>query len=77
MEKPQECHLIAVKRVLRYIKGVIDYGVLMSRQKNTNTYAQVHGYTDLNFSGYQDEKKSIAGYTFMIRDAQISWSSRK
>lgn len=74
--KPQECHLTAVKRVLIYIKGTIDYGVLMPR-KNTSTNAKVHGYNDLYFSGDQDEKKSTTCDIFMIRGAQISWSTRK
>lgn len=49
----------------------------MLRQKNTNTYKEVHGYTNLDFSGDQDEKNSIAGYIFMIGGAPMSWSSRK
>lgn len=77
MEKPQECHLNAVKRMLRYIKGSIDHGVLMLRRNNTITYAEVHGYTDSDFSGDEDEKKSTAVYIFMIAGALISWSSRK
>lgn len=76
-EKPQECHLTAVRRVLRYIKGTIDHGVLMLRKKKTNTNAEVYGYTYSNFNGDQDEKKSISGYIFMIEDDPISWSSRK
>ncbi|XP_050883926.1 secreted RxLR effector protein 161-like [Lathyrus oleraceus] len=77
MEKPQECHFTAVKRVMRYIKGMIDHDVLMPRWKKTNTYAEVYGYTDSDFSGDQDEKKSTANYIFMIESASISWSSRK
>lgn len=61
MEKSQECHLIIVKRVLRYIKVEINYSVLMSRKNNTNTNVEVSGYNDSNFSGDQDEKKSTAG----------------
>lgn len=77
MERTKWCHLIATKRVLRYIKGTIDHGVLMPRQENTNTNAVVHGYNDSDFSGDQDEKESIPGYLFMIGGALISWSSRK
>lgn len=76
MEKPHECHLTAVNRVLRYIKSTIDHGVLMPREK-TNIDVGVHGYINSNFSGNQDEKKSITGYIFMIGYASISWSSRK
>lgn len=61
MDKPQECHLIVVKRVLRYIKGTIDHGVVMPRKKNTSTNAELHGYTNSYFSGDKDEKESIAG----------------
>lgn len=61
MEKPQEFHLTVVKRVLRYIKGMIDHGVLMTRQKKKNTYTEVHGYTNPYFNRDQDKKKSNAG----------------
>lgn len=77
IEKPQECHLTTVKRVLRYIKGIINHGVLMSRKMKVNTNAEVYGYTNSNFNGHQDEKKSIAGYIFMIEGTPISWGSRK
>ncbi|XP_050890480.1 secreted RxLR effector protein 161-like [Lathyrus oleraceus] len=77
MEKPQECYLTAVKRVLRYIKVTINHGVMMPKQNKTNTYAKVYGYTNSNFSEDHDEKKSIAGYIFMIEGAPRSWSSRK
>lgn len=66
MEKPQECHLTTVKRMLRYIKGIPNHDMLMPEQKNTNTNVEVHGYTNLYFNGDKDEKKSIAGYLFMI-----------
>ncbi|XP_050909768.1 secreted RxLR effector protein 161-like [Lathyrus oleraceus] len=77
MEKPQEYHLAAVKRGLRYIKGKIDQSVMMRRQTKTNTKVEVYGYTNSYFSGDQDEKKSTTGYIFMIEGASISWSSRK
>lgn len=72
MEKPQECHLTAGKRVPRYVKDIIDHGVMMPRKKNTNPDVEVHGYTNSDFSGDQDEKKSIVGYIFMIKCAPIS-----
>lgn len=39
MEKPQEFHLTAAKRVLRYIKGTIDNGVMMPNKKNMKNNA--------------------------------------
>ncbi|XP_058760791.1 secreted RxLR effector protein 161-like [Vicia villosa] len=66
-----------MKRVLRFIKGTIDHGVLRPRKKKIRTGVEVYGYIDSDFSRYQDEKKSIAGYIFMIKGVPISWSSRK
>lgn len=77
MEKPHECHLIIVKRVLRYIKGKIDHGVLMPRQKDTITNVEVHGYTDSDFSGDQDEKKSTTCYIFKNGGVPITRAQEK
>lgn len=55
MEKPQESHLKAVKRVLQYIKGTINHGVLMPRQKINFDRAEVHGYANSDFNGDQDD----------------------
>lgn len=49
MDKPQECNLTAVKRVLRYIKETMDHGVLMPRYKINNKDAKVYCYTNSNF----------------------------
>ena len=54
MEKPQEFHLIAVKRVLRYIKETVDHGVLLPKGSKNSTEVEVHGYTDSDFGGDQD-----------------------
>lgn len=43
MVKPRECHLIASKRVLRYIKGTLDHVILMHRHENINMNEIVHG----------------------------------
>lgn len=55
MEKPQECHLIAVKRVMRYIKGTMDHGMLMPMHNINNKIAEVCEYIDYDFSGDQYE----------------------
>jgi hypothetical protein len=62
---------------MRYIKGTIDHGVLMPSQNNTNKKISVLGYSDSDWGGDQDDKKSTAGYLFMLGGALICWSSRK
>lgn len=62
---------------MRYIKGILYHGVLMLMYKIINKNVEVYGYTNFDFSGDQDDRKSNAGYIFMIGGAPISWSSRK
>lgn len=56
MEKPQECHLTTVKGVLRYIKGTINQWRVDAKEKDISTDAEVHGYTNSDFSGDQEEE---------------------
>lgn len=79
MERPTEAHLMAIKRILRYVKGTINFGIVFQRQKcsNSNTCKLV-GYTDSDYSGDSNDRKSTTGYVFVIRSgAVISWCSRK
>ncbi|GAU44851.1 hypothetical protein TSUD_112250 [Trifolium subterraneum] len=65
------------RRIMRYIKGTIDHGILMPSQKSTKGEISVHGYSDSDWGGDQDDKKSTAGYLFMLGGALICWSSKK
>jgi hypothetical protein len=75
MEQPRTCHLIAAKRIMRYIKGTIDHGVLMPSQNSTNRKISVLEYSDSDWGGDQDDKKNTAGYLFMLGGALICLSS--
>ncbi|MCI29676.1 cationic amino acid transporter 1-like, partial [Trifolium medium] len=43
----------------------------------TNKKISVHGYSDSDWGGDQDDDKSTAGYLFMLGGALICWSSKK
>ena len=62
MEKPKESHWLAAKRILRYIKGTMDFGLLYSY----NNDATLYGYSDSDWGGDQDERKSTIGYVFNL-----------
>jgi len=62
---------------LRYNRDIIDYGVLIPNQRNTDKKATIYGYSDSDWEGDQDDKKSTTCYLFMIGAAPISWSSKK
>ncbi|XP_074328393.1 secreted RxLR effector protein 161-like [Apium graveolens] len=73
MEIPTKTHLKAVKKILRYHKGTMDYGLFYHRY---NEFKLV-GYCDSDRAGDIDERKSTAGYVFFISDTSFSWSSKK
>ncbi|XP_050895544.1 secreted RxLR effector protein 161-like [Lathyrus oleraceus] len=66
-------HWKAAKKVLRYLKGTKDY-MLMYRQTNN---LDVIGYSDSDFAGCVDSRKSTSGYIFLMADGAISWISTK
>ncbi|GAU47720.1 hypothetical protein TSUD_285070 [Trifolium subterraneum] len=76
MDKPKSSHLIAVKRILRYVKGTIDYGVFFPANDRKNE-CKLMGYTDSNWCGDVEDRKSTAGYIFYFGEAPISWCSKK
>ncbi|KAE8681352.1 Ubiquitin carboxyl-terminal hydrolase family protein [Hibiscus syriacus] len=73
MERPKEMHLQPTKRILRYLQGTIDYGILYKKGEKSNLI----GFTDSDYAGDQDDRKSTSGYVFMLGSGAVSWSSRK
>jgi len=50
MNKPRTSHLLVTKRILRYVKGTLDYGILFSVGQK-DKIVEVYGYTDVDWSG--------------------------
>ena len=69
---PGQAHWKAVKRILRYLKGTADYSLCY--QGND---LQLRGYTDADWGGDLDERKSTSGFVFLLNNGAISWSSKK
>ncbi|XP_045797951.1 secreted RxLR effector protein 161-like [Trifolium pratense] len=74
MERPTEIHIAVVKRIMRYVKGTVGYGLLY---KKTNIEMQLNGWTNSDYAGDLDDRKSTSGYVFMLGEGAISWSSKK
>jgi len=66
-------HWRAAKKVTRYLQGTKDY-MFMYRQIDN---LDVIGYSDSDFVGYVDSRKSTFWYIFMIAGGAISWRSVK
>ena len=73
MERPTEMHLFAIKRILRYLKGTANYGILYKKEKEV----KLTGWSDSDYAGDVDDRKSTSGYVFMIGESAIAWSSKK
>ncbi|XP_048491166.1 uncharacterized mitochondrial protein AtMg00810-like [Beta vulgaris subsp. vulgaris] len=73
MQKPMKRHLEAVRRILRYVKGTIDYGILYRNDKEF----EVVGYCDADYAGDLDTRRSTTGYVFNLGSAAVSWCSKR
>lgn len=65
MAKPTQLHLQAAKRVLRYLRGTMDFGVWYKRGGT----GEVLVYTDNDFAGDVESRKSSSGYAFLMDNA--------
>ena len=72
---PTKEHWTAVKRIFRYLKGTSNYGLLYS--KNDDAAGTMFGYSDADWAGDVNDRKSTSGYLFMMNGAAVSWRSRK
>jgi hypothetical protein len=59
--------------VLRYVKGTLDFGILYSRSKDL----RLCGYTDSDWAGFVDDKKSTSRYVFSLGTGAVTWTSKK
>ncbi|KAL4354134.1 hypothetical protein GQ457_06G003750 [Hibiscus cannabinus] len=66
-------HWRAAKKVLRYLKGTKEYMLTYKR----SDHLEVVGYSDSDFVGCVDSRKSTSGYIFMFASGAISWRSVK
>jgi hypothetical protein len=73
METPDQSHLNAAKRILRYIKGTINEGMFYTSSTNFNLV----GYSDSDWGRDLDERKSTTGFVFFMGDTSFTWSSKK
>ena len=55
-----EVHHQASKRVIRYVKGTLDYGIMYSHFYNF----KLHGYSNSDWAGFVDDIRRTSGYCF-------------
>jgi hypothetical protein len=70
---PKAIHSAAGKRALRYLARTINHGLVFRRGGEP----KIVGYSDADWAGDVDERKSTTGYAFKLAGGAVSWYSKK
>jgi len=73
MHDPRETHLAALKRILRYVRGTLHMGLLI----RPSTPVDLVVYSDADWAGCPDTRRSTSGYAVFLGDNLVSWSSKR
>jgi hypothetical protein len=70
---PKQIHFQSVKRIFRYLKETMTYGLWYPRNHNF----QLTAYSDADWANCVDEKKRTSGGAFFLGDSLVAWLSKK
>ena len=65
--------MITLKRIIKYVKSTTNFGVWYS--KDTNDV--LIGYSDVDWAGNANDRKSTLGGCFYVVNNLVSWMSKK
>ena len=63
----------AAVRIVRYLKGTVEHGVLFEK----HGHLEINGFTDANWAGNPNDRKSTAGYFTFVGGNLVTWKSKK
>jgi hypothetical protein len=72
MSAPTSTHLAAAKRILRYIRGTVHHGIEFTPGPLT-----LSAYTDADWAGDPDDRRSTSGFLIYLGSNAITWSAKK
>ncbi|GJY50491.1 ribonuclease H-like domain-containing protein [Tanacetum coccineum] len=73
MHDPWEPHLCALKRILRYVQGTLNYDLQLFSSSTTDLVA----YSDADWAGYPTTRRSTLGYCVFLGNNLLSWSANR
>ncbi|KAJ0781359.1 putative RNA-directed DNA polymerase [Helianthus annuus] len=86
MHAPTENHWSAVKRILRYLKGTSDLGLLIRHNSSSLLHAftdahwqdtVINAFSDSDWAGCPVDRRSTGGFAVYLGSNLISWTARK
>lgn len=73
MHAPTTTHMLLAKRVLRYLKGTLGSGIVIQ----SGDISKITSYSDSDWAGCPDTRRSTSGYYVFLGNSLVSWSSKK
>jgi hypothetical protein len=73
MHSPSEEHMKAVMRILQYLKSSPGKGIMFAKGDTLN----IEGYTDADWAGSIDDRRSTTGYLTFVGGNLVTWRSKK
>jgi len=70
---PKESHVLAVKRIYKYLKGTEEFGLWYPKGK----YLSLIAYTNADLAGWIDDRRSTSGAVFYLGECLVSWLRKK
>jgi hypothetical protein len=68
LSQPKKLHLNAARHILRYLKGTNSFGMIFQYGNNMS----LQGFTDADWAGDLDKRRSTTGYVFFLAGSPIS-----
>lgn len=72
LNNPTEANATAVKRIFKYLQGTMDYDIVYEK----NPKYSLDCYSDSDYVGDPETRKSTTGFVFMLGTGAISWCSQ-
>lgn len=73
MQTSNMAHLQAVKRILQYLMGTLNYGLQSLAQSSLHLY----GFSDADRAGCPMTRRSTMSYCIYLGSTCISWTGKK
>ena len=76
-DNPTKEHWTAVKRILRYLRKTVDYGIQFGGKKETEKKVELKAFCDASWAGDIESRKSTSGFLIQLCDGPISWKNKR
>ena len=74
MSEPSEKHWIAMKYVLRYIAGTIDFGLVYGKHSSPS---ELFGFVDSDYASNKDTRKSTTAFQYTWAGNCVTWKTQQ